>query len=183
MATRIQDGNLMVVVRWASGLACACGVAVLTLATTAPERSLAVIATLGSGLSALLATKPKSAAPSRPVVSPPVTITPLGEAYESSWQIDGQDKENRGMAVVMDFGDRIAVRQTEVQQGAYVMELKRQSPQTVTGIWWYFPTSVAQGTFQGKVSEDGKEIIGRWNGPKGQGSGDWVLKHHLPPTT
>ncbi len=166
----------MTLIRWASGLACACSLGVLTLATSAPERSLAVIATLGSGLSALLATKPKSTVSDRPAVAAPVTITPLGELYESCWQIDGQGNENRGTAVVLDFGERIAVRQTEVQQGAYVMELKRQSPQTVTGIWWYFPTSIAHGTFQGKISSDGLDITGRWNGPKGQGSGDWLLK-------
>ncbi len=166
----------MMIVRWASGLACACSLGVLTLATSAPERSLAVIATLGSGLSALLAAKPKSTTPERPTAAVPITVTPLGEQYQSCWQIDGQVQENRGTAVILDFGDRLAVRQTEIQQGAYIMELKRQGPQAVTGTWWYMPTSVAQGTFQGKISTDGQEIVGRWNGPKGQGSGDWLLK-------
>ncbi|GAB4217728.1 MAG: hypothetical protein OHK0012_23300 [Synechococcales cyanobacterium] len=64
--------------------------------------------------------------------------------------------------------------QTDQQSaGTYVMDLKRVTDQSVSGVWWYMGGRLPQGTYRGSIGHGDGSIQGNWQSPDGSQRGEW----------
>lgn len=165
-----------------NGLAVVCSLGIALSVEQTSIRAAAIFAALGSGTSWILVPRREQTKPFLPV-----TLTqalPMGEAvlsrqYSFQWDVSGGEIEPTftGEATVFRLGDRLLVKQIDNGgTGTYVMDLKRQENNRITGVWWYYGGTIPHGTYIGSITADESEIKGLWRAPQGQNtSGNWIL--------
>ncbi len=106
------------------------------------------------------------------------TSSQIYPEYNSCWTIrqDPAGRQFTGKATLLDFGDRVVIRQKEDARGTYILDLKQLPEGNLSGVWWFYGSQPAHGVYQGKISTDKLEIVGTWQQPGGQRDGNWSHK-------
>ena len=172
----LQDKTLVTA---CAGVAALCGLWGLL----SPNRIAAGVGTVAAGAAVALSlgsqaqSSPSGAAALAAKSAPRI---PYPTLWTSRWksQTSQQDWEWKGKATLLDLGEYVvAISRDDNAKGVYVLELKRQEGQTVSGIWWFYGNQPPSGTFRGTFSPDSTHLDGAWSITQGEthNGGQWDL--------
>ncbi len=173
-----HSSDIQKLIRLGIGVSVASSLLILVRASDALSRWLAFTATTGSTAALVLSLRPRTSSPSASQLPPQPTVLAQRppSLYQGKWTLKDQaaDEGAVGQAAVVDFGSDIVVSQPSAG-GLYVMQLKRQTQQQVSGIWWFYKQMPAHGTYRGEISADGSTISGAWRMTRSAEEGLWIL--------
>ncbi|NJL97419.1 MAG: hypothetical protein HC924_00575 [Synechococcaceae cyanobacterium SM2_3_2] len=166
------------VVTACAGVAALCGLWGLI----SPNRIAAGVGTVAAGAAVALSwgSQPQSFPSDVAPLAAKTPQIPYPTLWTSRWksQTSQQEWEWKGKATLLDLGEYVvAISRDDNAKGVYVLELKRQESQTVSGIWWFYGNQPPSGTFRGTFSPDRTHLEGAWSITQGEthNGGQWDL--------